>query len=259
MSGVVLRLNTDGTAPTDNPFYAHGAQLGGEAGRNLQKVFAYGVRNSFGLEVDPFSGNLWESEHGDDSFDELNMIEAGHNGGWIQIMGPAARVAEFKAIETSAEFLGLQQLRWPPSNLADTPAQALSRLHMIPGAQYKDPVFSWKFATLPVALNFAPQTFGQDLARDLLVGMASGPGYLFRFNLSDDRRSIVSSDPRVADRVADNVAKQDLTESESFIIGSGFGILTDIETSPRNTLYLVSHFQGAIYELSRKTGKPADK
>ncbi|MDX1932342.1 MAG: PQQ-dependent sugar dehydrogenase, partial [Capsulimonadales bacterium] len=48
LAGVILRLNTDGTAPNDNPFFAAGASIGGEVGANLQKVFSYGHRNGFG-------------------------------------------------------------------------------------------------------------------------------------------------------------------------------------------------------------------
>ena len=53
------------------------------------KIFSYGRRNGFGLAFDPSTRLLWESENGDDAFDEMNLITAGSNGGWIQIMGPA--------------------------------------------------------------------------------------------------------------------------------------------------------------------------
>src|SRR5688572_20761310 len=49
MTGVVLRLNDDGSTPTDNPFFNAASGLTGEAGENVKKVFAYGVRNSFGM------------------------------------------------------------------------------------------------------------------------------------------------------------------------------------------------------------------
>ena len=62
LTGVILRLNDDGTTPKDNPFFQFGADMGGEVGANIQKVFAYGVRNSFGLAVDPLSGQLWDEE-----------------------------------------------------------------------------------------------------------------------------------------------------------------------------------------------------
>ena len=100
LTGVILRLNDDGTIPTDNPFFAAGATLGGEVGTNVQKVFAYGIRNTFGMAFDPVAGNLWLEENGDDSFSKLSRIEPGQNSGWIQIRGPVERIAEYKAIET---------------------------------------------------------------------------------------------------------------------------------------------------------------
>jgi glucose/arabinose dehydrogenase len=131
LTGMILRLNDDGTTPTDNPFYSAGAKRGGEAGANIQKLFAYGIRNGFGMAFDPASGGLWEAQNGDDSFTELNLVEPGANLGWVQVMGPLERIAEFKAIETSPEFLGLQQVRWSPTNIANTREQALARMFMV--------------------------------------------------------------------------------------------------------------------------------
>jgi aldose sugar dehydrogenase len=52
--------------------------------------------------------------------------------------------------------------------------------------------------------------------------------------------------------VADNTAKHDLTESESLLFGSGFGVGTDIDTGPNGNLFVVSLSHGAIYEVFRK-------
>jgi len=255
LSGVVLRLNDDGTAPADNTFYATGATVGGEAGANLQKVFAYGVRNSFGMAFDPVSGALWDQQNGDDTFDELNRVEPGQNGGWVQIMGPVSRIAQFKQLETTFGAGNLQQLRWPPSKIADTPAEALARLNVLPGSHYSDPEFSWKWATPPAAIGFVQgRGLGPQFQNDLFVGAAtpaSVGGYLFRFNLTGNRRNIATDDPRLDDHVADNNAKNDLTESESLLIGRDFGITTDIETGPNGNLFVVSTSNGAIYEISR--------
>jgi glucose/arabinose dehydrogenase len=103
LSGVVLRLKVDGTAPADNPFFAAGAAMGGEVGANLQKVFSYGHRNGFGMAFDPVAGFLWVTENSDDAFSELNRTIPGMNGGWIQLMGPASRLADFKKIETTPD------------------------------------------------------------------------------------------------------------------------------------------------------------
>ena len=130
LTGVILRLNADGTTPSDNPFFAVGAGIPGEVGANIQKIFSYGHRNSFGMAIDTASrgaGNVWLQENGDDSFSELNRVTPGMNGGWVQIAGPVARIGQYKTIETTPPFVGLQQARWPPANIADTPEQALSR------------------------------------------------------------------------------------------------------------------------------------
>ena len=105
LTGVILRLNDDGTTPRTTPSTRHGARVGGEVGGNIQKIFAYGLRNGFGMAFDPVSGDLWEQENGDDSFSELNRVEAGMNSGWVQIMGPVERIAQFKEIETSRGVL----------------------------------------------------------------------------------------------------------------------------------------------------------
>lgn len=255
LTGVVLRLNDDGSTPKDNPFFAAGAAMGGEVGANIQKIFAYGVRNSFGLAFDPFSGDLWNEENGDDSFDEINRIEPGHNGGWVQIMGPVTRIAQYKSIELTLNGGNLQQLRWPPSNIADTPQEALSRLYVLPGSHYADPLFSWKYAVAPAAIGFLnSRALGPQYSGDLFVGAATpllAGGYLFRFQLTGNRRKIGTDDPRLEDGVADNTAKFDITESESLLFGSNFGIGTDIQTGPNGNLFVVSLSRASVYEIYR--------
>jgi aldose sugar dehydrogenase len=258
-TGVVLRLNDDGSTPTDNPFFGVGAAMGGEVGSNVQTIFSYGIRNSFGMDFDPRSGGLWTQENGEDAYDELNRVTAGQNSGWIQIAGPASRVAEFKEIETTSlhheDFPNLQQFRWGPERIADTPGDALARLFALEGSQYSDPEFSWKHVLAPAAIGFmAGRGLGPQYDGDLFVGMSvpeplGGP--LFRFNLTGNRRAIGVDDPRLEDRVADNVTFHEMTESESLLVGTGFGIVTDIEPSPDGTLYVISLDQGMIHEVSR--------
>jgi glucose/arabinose dehydrogenase len=256
LTGVVLRLNDDGSTPTDNPFFNVGASMGGEVGENIQKIFSYGHRNSFGMAVDPISGALWLQENGDDSFSELNRVEPGMNAGWIQIMGPVARIAQFKEIETTFGNQQLQQLRWPPTNIADTPEEALSRLFMLPGATYVDPAFSWKWEVAPGGIGFVEgKGLGPQFQNDLFMGAATPNlegGYLFHFNLTGNRNKIAVDDPRLNDRVADNLAKHEITESESLLIGRNFGVITDIETGPNGNLFVVSLSSGTIYEIFRR-------
>jgi glucose/arabinose dehydrogenase len=259
LAGVVLRLNDDGSIPADNPLSAAGAAIGGEVGANLRRIFSYGLRNSFGMAFDAASGALWTQENGEDAFDELNLVEPGQNSGWVQLAGPASRVAEYKAIETTSlhheDFPNLQQFRWGPERIADTPAEALSRLFVVPGSHYSDPEFSWKHVLAPAAIGFVRgRGLGPQYANDLFVGFSvpeplGGP--LFRFNLTGNRRKIAVDDPRLEDRVADNPTFHDLAESETLLIGRDFGIVTDIETAPGGELLVVSLDQGAIYSISR--------
>ena len=259
-TGAVLRLNPDGTTPVDNPFFAAGAALGGEAGANVQKLYAYGIRNSFGMTFDPVAGQLWISENGDDAFDELNRVAPGMNGGWVQIMGPLDRITEYKAIEMASAG-GLQQARWDPTNIADNAADALSRTLALPGSTYSDPEFSWKYAVAPAAIGFlAGGALGPVYNGNLFVGASRttlDEGYLFRFVLDGARNGIdTSADVRLADLVADNGAKFDGTESETLRFGTGFGVVTDIGTGPNGNLFLTSITNGAIYEIYRTAVVP---
>ncbi|MCA1576196.1 MAG: PQQ-dependent sugar dehydrogenase [Acidobacteria bacterium] len=264
LSGVILRLNPDGTTPADNPFFAAGAAMAGQVGENVKKIYAYGLRNGFGMDFDPISGDLWEQENGDDSFSELNRVEPGFNSGWVQIMGPPERLAQYKAIETDpgvdpclgTPYFGLQQLRWPPTLIADTPAQALSRLFVLPGSHFSAPEFSWKFELAPGAIGFVRgRGLGPQYEGDLFMGGARPflqGGHLFHFNLTGNRRQIGVDDPRLEDRVADNICKFDLTESESLLIGRNFGTVTDLLTGPNGNVFVVSIDKGSVFEIFRR-------
>ena len=74
LQGKLVRLNLDGTQPSDNPF-------AGSPGVR-RAVWSYGHRNMQGMAVDPRTGKLWQSEHGPRGGDELNLPEAGKNYGW---------------------------------------------------------------------------------------------------------------------------------------------------------------------------------
>lgn len=235
-----------------------------EVGANVQKIFAYGLRNGFGMDFDPISGDLWEQENGDDTFSELNRVEAGFNSGWIQIMGPPERLDQYKAIETSPDndpcvntpYFGLQQLRWSPVLIADSPGEALARLFVLPGSHFSEPEFSWKFEVSPGGIGFVRgRALGPQYEGDLFMGGARPfleGGHLFHFNLTGNRRKIGVDDPRLEDRVADNLCKWEITESESLLIGRNFGVVTDLITGPNGNLFVVSLDTGSVFEIFRR-------
>jgi hypothetical protein len=233
---------------------------------NIHKVFAYGLRNSFGFDFDPKSGNLWLEQNGDDAFTEMDLVKPGMNGGWIQVMGPLARIDQFKLIETTMFGGNLQQARWSPINIADSPDEAQARMVMLPGAHYSDPEFSWKFEIAPAGIGFMTgRALGPQYDGDLFVGAARPfleGGFLWHFNLTGNRQKIAVDDPRLEDRVADNLDKPSpndpaaneraMVESESLLFGRNFGVSTDIKTGPNGNLFVVSLSNGAIYEIFRR-------
>ena len=81
LGGKILRLNPDGSTPSDGPFGPENA------------AYSMGHRNSFGLCVDPSTGDLWETENGPGSDDEVNRIEPGGNYGWPDQLGPGGEPA----------------------------------------------------------------------------------------------------------------------------------------------------------------------
>ena len=103
-TGVILRLRQDGTAHPLNPLFPYcststtttctndaGCPSGQTCITKVASYFAYGVRNSFGLTIDPVTAKLWDTENGPNSYDEVNLVEAGFNSGWNKIQGPLSR------------------------------------------------------------------------------------------------------------------------------------------------------------------------
>ncbi|NVJ88155.1 MAG: PQQ-dependent sugar dehydrogenase [Flavobacteriaceae bacterium] len=72
--GKIYRLNDDGTIPSDNPFV-------NSAGAK-KAIFSYGHRNPQGMEINPFTNEIWTHEHGPQGGDEINIIQKGKNYGW---------------------------------------------------------------------------------------------------------------------------------------------------------------------------------
>ncbi|MEL7450406.1 MAG: PQQ-dependent sugar dehydrogenase [Pseudomonadota bacterium] len=105
--GKTVRINLDGTVPTNNPF----------AGRSdaRAEIWTYGHRNAQGLAVDPATGAVWQHEHGPRGGDELNALEAGENYGWPVITWgidySGARISPY----TEREGMRQPLVHWTPS------------------------------------------------------------------------------------------------------------------------------------------------
>jgi glucose/arabinose dehydrogenase len=174
--------------------------------------YAIGIRNSFGLAIDPVTGNLWATENGDDDFDEINFVPEKFNSGWNKIMGPATE----------------------------------SELDSLPGYEdyiYKDPEFSWEKVVAPVGLNFGKFKETDNYDNSLFVGDCS-KGNLYKFELNENRDGFEFSNPDLQDNLVNENDSMD-----EIIIGTGFQCITDIERGPDGFLYLVTHGERAIYRI----------
>jgi glucose/arabinose dehydrogenase len=219
--GSILRVKATGATATDNPFY-DARNTGDSKRRALNDIYAYGVRNTFGMAFDPVSRTLWESENGPERFDEINRITPGFNGGWEATTGPASRNPSFSA---GADLISFS-----------------SRSH------YEDPKFSWATPVAPTAMQFMTSTrLGKQYKDELFVGDVHG-GKLFHFDLTHTRRSL-SLKGALADRVADNSADHLFAEQSPIVLGDGFGTITDLVNGPGG-MFAVSYTSGAVYRVT---------
>ena len=260
LTGVILRLNPDGTAPRDNPFYRLGAERGGSVGASLKKVYAYGLRNGFGMAFDPFSGDLWEQENGDDSFSEINRTEPGFNSGWVQVMGP---LVARRAVQGDRDDARPRSRRIPPRRPATTASSrpagtrstsptrrarrttacSSSRARSSAIRRWRGSTRSPRAASTSSPARSSARTTRASCSSARARGSLRG-GNLFRLPIANNRKKVDPDDRRLKDSVADNVAKYEITESESLLFGENFGVTPDLKESPDGSLYVVSSTQG---------------
>jgi len=144
--GTINRLHDDGRIPADNPFVG---QEGIEP-----SIWSWGHRNPQGLAYDPISGDIWETEHGPQGGDELNLIQPGANYGW-PVIGYGVNYGAGQPIHSASRMEGMESPVhfWVPSI-------ALSGLMVYTGERFP----AWK------GNIFAGGLAGEQLARLTLDG-----------------------------------------------------------------------------------------
>lgn len=127
--GKVYRIHDDGRIPEDNPFVnTPGA---------IPSIWTYGHRSPQGLEYDPATGQLWETEMGPRGGDEVNLLEPGKNYGWplyskgLNYNGSEVAYGQYEGIEWD-----LNEIEQPKVDL--TPSPAVSSLIIYHGAQFPE-------------------------------------------------------------------------------------------------------------------------
>lgn len=201
----------------------------------LDKYYAYGIRNSFGIDFDPVTGRLWDTENGPAFGDEINLIEPGFNSGWRKVQG-IWDVQKTSAPEGGINSTDLdKKVRFNPVNLEDFGGKG----------NYSSPEFTWFNPTAPTAIVFLDSDkLGNKYQNDIFVGTYK-QGNIYHFELNQNRTGLDLDGP-LLDKVA-NVT----IEAEDVKFGEGFGAITDIQVGPYDGyLYIVSHGrQGEIYRI----------
>jgi len=185
----------------------------------LRLYYAYGIRNSFGMDFDPVTGNLWDSENGPGNGDEINLVLPGFNSGWQQVQGLASQETSFSE-----------------SDLEDFNGKG----------HYADPKLVWVNTAGPTAVKFLNSAqLGTTYENDMFVGDVHN-GRIYHFDLTADRKDLVLPQ-ELSSRVIEKPSSPGVS---NIVFGDGFGGVTDLEVGPDGNLYVVSIGLGSIFQIS---------
>jgi glucose/arabinose dehydrogenase len=215
-TGGILRVTQDGK-PVEPPL------LGNNTYR-ANTYYAYGIRNGFGIDFDPVTKKLWDTENGPDYGDEINLVNPGFNSGWRQVQGIWLR-------QVGDSIGPIAPIH--PNKLVEFGGRGV----------YHPPQFTWEQTIAPTAIKFLNSSkLGKQYENDMFVADVLF-GNIYHFKLNKQRDGLLLTGP-LADKVANNA-------DETFIpwFAAGFGAITDLQVGPDGYLYVLSHTAGAIYRI----------
>jgi aldose sugar dehydrogenase len=227
----ILRITQDG-----KPVGAEGI-IGNEYPLNL--YYAYGVKNSFGIDFDPVTGKLWDTENGPQFGDEINLVDPGFNSGADKLYGIwESNDLGDRLKNKKGEYVTV---------LEDNPKDLV---YFNGKGHYSAPEFIWVKTIAPTALSFLDSDkLGSEYQNDIFVGSADG-GRIFHFDLNDKRDGLV-----LKGNLTDKIA-YDKTEFKDILFAEGFSIITDVKQGPDGYLYVVSGLKqsktakfGAVFRI----------
>lgn len=220
--GGILRITQDGDV-VGNPI------LGNKD--PLDKYYAYGIRNSFGMDFDPITGKLWDTENGAGFGDEINLVEPGFNSGWLKIQGMWP-VPDYNPVPNHNGYF-YKDLKFNAHDLVDFNGKGI----------YSDPELVWNETTGPTALLFFnSDKLGRQYENDLFVGDVDF-GRIYHFELNKDRTGL-DLHGVLADKIVNN-----RNEIQDTIFAKQFGKITDMRVGPDGYLYVLSYVDGTVYRI----------
>ena len=232
----VLRITQDGK-PVGNGI------LGSEYPLNL--YYAYGVKNSFGIDFDPITKNLWLTENGPRFGDEVNLAEPGFNSGSDKIFGIWRVNEEGKKLQADGKESGGDD--GGGGEYVTVGNNPKDLVYFGGKGHYSSPEFIWDKSIAPTAVLFLDsKNLGTQYQNDMFVG--SVDGQIFHFDLNNNRTGLL-----LKGVLQDKIASDD-TEFGDILFAEGFSIITDLKQGPDGNLYVVSGLKesksenlGAVY------------
>ena len=202
----------------------------------LSLYYAYGIRNGFGIDFDPVSGTLWDTENGPGFGDEINMVEPGFNSGWSKVQG-IWRVFDYESETKNYGWV------YTDNNSSGIPEDLVK---FNGKGRYSLPELVWNKTVGVTALKFLnSDKLGKQYENDLFVGDFKN-GNIYNFDLNDDRKGLKLNGP-LEDKVVNFP-----NETDGVIFGSGFGQITDIEVGPDGCMYVGSIWTNQIFKICHK-------
>ena len=187
----------------------------------LDHYYAIGIRNSFGITIDPITGFMWATENGPEDFDEINLVEPNFNSGWPIVKGPTNN-PELLDLSFKDDFF------------------------------YSNPEFSWERPIAITDLEFANSELFSEYDDILFVGDCN-LGNIYQFRLNDERTGFIFNNPNLSDLIMNKTSNENTFGHESIddiLFGTGFGCITDIDFGPNGEMYVVSLSNNIIYRIS---------
>jgi glucose/arabinose dehydrogenase len=227
-TGGILRVTQDGQI-VDNP------PLGSDT-MPLSLYYAYGIRNTFGMDFDPITGNLWDTENGNTFGDEINLVNLGFNSGWSQVAG----IWDVLPGSKPGPAIGADNNN-PPKGLVTFDGKGV----------YRAPEFAWLQTIAPTALKFLnSDKLGQQYENTIFMGDVDY-GRLYNFKLNEDRTGLaIPSDGPLADKIANT--PDEMTQQPGgggITIGQGFGVITDMQVGPDDGYLYILTLQGSLFRI----------
>ena len=187
----------------------------------LRLYYAYGIRNSFGLDFDPVTGSLWDTENGPHEGDEINLVNPGFNSGWHEIYGFSSSQGKFDIDEL---------------------------VTFDDRGKYDEPKLVWAKSTgLTSIVLLDSDKLGTQYRNDMFVA-DSHNGRIYHFRLNNERNDLVLPET-LAGKVIENPVNFGL---ENIVFGDAFGGITDLTVGPDGNLYVVSIGQGKVFRILSK-------